>query len=151
MKKFIYPLSGSGPAIRNDFKEANGTYILHWYKGDKPRGISRLLGNDCEGILYIGETTGPLYDRVSLLETAIRNNSKEGQPKPAESGHAQIGKKFYRIRRHIKLTDLRIEVIRCIEDPKKDESKLLEEYVAEFGELPPFNGNYGSEAYWSLF
>lgn len=137
--------------IRSLHHENSGTYKLHWCKNGKPKKICRLLDTDCEGVLYIGETGKALYDRVSSLATAIKSNTKENQPKPKERGHKALSKKFFRIRKHIDIKDLYMEVFPVKLSPKEDESKLIEEYVAEFGELPPLNGNYGSHEHWGLF
>lgn len=137
--------------IRSIYNEEVGTYILHWFKNGKPRKICRLLDTDCDGVLYIGETEKTLYSRVTSLATAILSNSKKNQSEPVEKGHKAFSKKFFRIRKQIDVNDLYVEVINCKISPKEDESKLIEEYVAEYGELPPLNGNYGQHAHWDLF
>lgn len=137
--------------IRYAYNEETGTYILHWFRNGKPRKICRLLGTDCNGIIYIGETEKTLYSRVSSLAVAILSNSDKFQLVPVEIGHKTLSKKFFRIRKHIDVNDLYVEVNSCKISPKEDESKLLEEYVASYGELPPLNGSYGKYAIWKLF
>ena len=137
--------------IKSIYNKEVGTYILRWFKNGKPRNICRLLDTDCHGVLYIGETEKTLFSRVASLATAILSNSKKDQSEPVEIGHHTFSKKFFRIRKHIDVNDLYVEVISCKISPKKDESKLIEEYVAEYGELPPLNGNYGQHAHWDLF
>jgi hypothetical protein len=137
--------------IRTVFGEKVGTYKLHWIVNNEPRKINRLNGHDSDGVLYIGMTEGALYNRVTSLATAIEANSDHSQPEPEESGHKTLAKKFFRIRKLVKIEDLYVEVFRCDKKPKEDESLHIENYIAEFGELPPLNGNYGSHAHWELF
>lgn len=137
--------------IRSIYNEEVGTYILRWFKNGKPRKICRLKGTDHDGVLYIGETKKALYSRVVSLATAIIWNSDKSQSVPVEKGHKTLSKKFFRIRKHINVKDLYVEVNRCKLSPKEDESKLIEEYVAKYCELPPLNGNYGQHAKWDLF
>lgn len=137
--------------IKTDFQEQKGTYILHLYKQGKPTTVCRLKAADSKGILYIGETEKTLYYRVTSLATAIRSNSSDSQSEPNPRGHKSLSKKFYRIRKHIDIENLFVEVREIAKTPKEDESDLLEKYVAEFGELPPLNGNYGKYADWRLY
>jgi len=153
MKIKYYKLTDSDleQKIRTDFLEQKGTYILHLYKNDKPGKICRLLDVDCNGILYIGETDDTLYNRVASLVTAIKSNSSLIQSEPKQRGHMSLSLKFFRIRKHIDIENLVVEVRETIKTPERDESDLLESYVAEFGELPPLNGNYGKYADWGRF
>ncbi len=137
--------------IKNVYGEEAGTYILHWYKNDKPREIGRLLGTDNKGILYIGKTDTPLYKRVFSLQNSIKANSALLQPLPVEKGHKTLSKKFFRIRKRIDINDLYITVNRFKITPEEDESHLLDEYVSRLGELPPLNGVYGKYEHWDLF
>ena len=149
----MYAISDTEMAdkIQKAFQKQNGTYVLHWFDRNSPRQIHRLGGTDKEGILYIGETESTLAKRISLLKQAIDENSDPSQKEPRIIGHATLGAKFYRIRRLIHIDDLYVAVHPAIISPKEDESKRLEEYVSNFGELPPLNGIYGSHAHWKLF
>jgi hypothetical protein len=153
MKIKYYKLTDSDleRRIKTDFQEQRGTYILHFYKNGEPAKICRFRDNDLNGILYIGKTDDTLYNRVTSLATAIKSNSDKSQVEPKQRGHRSLSLKFFRIRKHIELEDLIVEVRETAETPEIDESKLLESYVATFGELPPLNGNYGKYADWSLF
>ncbi len=153
MKRNYIPIADSDlkEKIRSIHRDEAGTYILYWFKNDEPRKIGRLLDTDCEGVLYIGETDKTLYSRVTSLAVSIQSNSDEIQSEPKEMGHKTLSKKFFRIRKHIDVTDLYVEVNTCKISPKEDESKLIEDYVADFGELPPLNGNYGQHPHWDLF
>lgn len=128
-----------------------GIYKLHYFEDGKPRIIHRLLSKDETGVLYIGMTEGPLFDRVCNLQKALVSNWKTDAGKPASSGHTQMGKKYYRIRKKINIDDLYIKVF-SDSNPKQAETDAIEEYVKQFAELPPLNGQYGSyEPDWSMF
>lgn len=128
-----------------------GVYQLHWLENGKPKTINRLCGQDKEGILYIGMTEGKLMKRVSDLQQALKSNSIISLDSPASSGHAQMGMKYFRIRKRIPIRDLSIRVVPH-DEPKKEESERLDDYVKEFGELPPLNGQYGSVSpRWDTF
>lgn len=137
--------------IREVHGENTGTYILHWFQGEKPREICRLLGTDYKGILYIGKTDTPLYKRVTSLQDSIISNSDLSRTKPVEKGHNTLSKKFFRIRKSVQIADLYVIVQRSKVNPGKDESYLLDKYASEYGELPPLNGNYGKYEHWRLF
>ena len=80
-----------------------GIYQLYYFENGLPRAIQRLFSEDKNGVLYIGMTEGPLFDRVSNLQKALVANWKTDAGKPASSGHTQMGKKYYRIRKKINI------------------------------------------------
>lgn len=121
----------------------SGIYQLQWFENGLPRTLTRLCGNDKNGIIYIGMTENSLLKRVCNLQKALLTNSKLSDTEPSTSGHTQMGFKYFRIRRKVKIGDLFIRIITC-EEPKREESKKLDNYVKNFGELPPLNGQYGS-------
>tara|TARA_R110000744_G_scaffold355045_1_gene461497 strand:+ start:547 stop:1020 length:474 start_codon:yes stop_codon:yes gene_type:complete len=128
-----------------------GIYKLYYFEDDKPRMIHRLFCKDETGVLYIGMTEGTLLDRVGNLQKALIINSKAELSKPTSSGHTQMGRKYYRIRKKINIDDLYIKVFPD-SHPKQAETDAIENYVNEFAELPPLNGQYGSfEPKWHLF
>ncbi len=137
--------------IRKLYGEEKGTYSLHWFKDDGPREIGRLLGIDTDGVLYIGKTDTPLYNRVSSLRNSVLSNSAQIQSFPIEKGHKALSMKFFRIRKRIDIKDLYVKVFPAEANPLADESFLLEKYASKFGELPPLNGDYGSQEHWDLF
>ncbi|PHQ59930.1 MAG: hypothetical protein COC08_08010 [Maribacter sp.] len=77
------------------------------------------------------------------LQRALLSNWKAKNDGPASSGHTQIGEKYYRIRKKINISDLRIQIFPD-DKPKQAETDALESYVLNFAELPPLNGQYGS-------
>lgn len=139
--------------IRETFDQDTGTYVLHLFENGKPKMISRFLKTDNTGILYIGKTNGPLHKRVGKdLKDSIIYNSNPKQKEPNIKGHSQLSQKFYRVRLHIQIEDLYIDLSNEFEDSTlREESRMIEEYVSEFGELPPFNGSYGGETHWKLY
>lgn len=130
---------------------SKGIYKLYYFENGRPRTIKRLFSEDSSGIIYIGMTEGPLSYRVGNLQKALVANWETENGKPASSGHTQMGKKYYRIRKKINIDDLHIQIFPH-QHPKQAETDCLENYVSKFAELPPFNGQYGSiEPVWSLF
>ncbi len=128
-----------------------GIYKLYYFRNGQPRTIKRFFSEDPSGLIYIGMTVGPLSHRVANLQRALVSNWRTEEGKPASSGHAQMGQKYYRIRKKINIDDLYIQIF-SDENPKQAETDCLENYVYKFGELPPFNGQYGTiEPVWSLF
>jgi len=128
-----------------------GIYVLHCFENEKPRTIHRLFGHDTKGILYIGMTEGSLVNRVGALQQSLVDNANTDEKEPAHSGHTQMGKKYFRIRKKIDIDSLYIQVFPH-ENPKQAETDALENYVKEYAELPPLNGQYGSfDPEWSIF
>lgn len=105
--------------------------------------IARLGKTDANGILYIGKADN-LYTRVvSLQKSVLSNCNYSGKAKV--KGHKALSKKVFRIQRFLdtsKMT-IKIVVLPTFESIMYAESYLLEEYVRQFGELPPLNGQYG--------
>lgn len=137
----------------NELPESSesGIYKLFYFRDGQPRTIPRLFSEDTHGILYIGRTEGSLKTRVSNLQKALLANWLSNEGKPASSGHPQIGKKYYRIRKKVNINDLYIQIFPA-KNPKQAETDAIENYVKKFAELPPLNGQYGSfDPEWSMF
>jgi len=128
--------------LKEKYQNQKGVYTLHILeKNNTPKIIDRIFGKDNRGIIYIGMASN-LVNRVSDLQKAIMSNSDHSLTSPKIYGHAQSGKKFFRIRKRIAVDSLYVKVY-ISEDPKRNEAHMLENYVATYGELPPLNGNYG--------
>lgn len=140
--------------IKNIFKELEtselakmegcGCYVLRSIEWKD--GINRLKGRDNKNILYIGKAD-VLTKRVKSLKRAIKNNCNDDRDEPKEIGHKSLSRKFFRIRKMVKADQLFIQVFPIDASiPEVLESYLLESYVANYGELPPLNGQYGSHS-----
>lgn len=126
--------------------KASGVYRVHAAARDGARvndvaGIvllSRLLGSDPAGCLYIGRTKN-LPDRFTTLIKAIRPDyaSRDGH------GFARAWWDSPAVRQ--RFPHLCFSVRFC-DDAPVAEAEELAAYRANFGELPPFNALAGSEA-----
>ena len=103
----------------------NGVYILK-----ANRSISRFLGTDKDGILYIGKgnVLGTNH-RVGKFINSINQTEDKHSGGLRFDGKA---KKRYPIE-YCTIT------IKLVKDSSIEESKLLTKYKQEFGELPPLN------------
>lgn len=121
---------------------ASGCYVLR--SNQFFEGIHRLINTDSKSILYIGKADD-LFTRISSLQKSILSNSDHNQLKPKERGHKALSRKYFRIKKSIDSKQLFINYFPMPNlDPNVLESILLECYVAEYGELPPLNGQYGN-------
>lgn len=86
------------------------------------------------------------------LGDSIIYNSDIIQRKPIIKGYNALSQKFYRVRLHIKIEDLYLNISSDFNfSPETEESLMFEKYASHFGELPPFNGQYGGSEHWELF
>jgi len=121
--------------IKDQFGEGGGVYILKCYKSPDnpiPISVNRLLSNDEEGVLYIGMETNFL-SRVPDLKKSISQQYK--------SNTHECGTRYKSnpaILKMFPFENLYLELLDS-ENPGDTESKLLQKYEEEFGELPPFN------------
>ena len=106
--------------------------------------ISRLGGTDSKGILCIGKADN-LYNRVASLQKSVLKNCNNND-KVKIGGHQSLSKKVYRIQRFLDVSKMTIKIVvlPTYESILYTESYLLEDYVNQFGELPPLNGQYGN-------
>lgn len=105
----------------------------------KPHILSRLLGNDEEGVLYIGQSE-KLNDRLRLLFRVLH-------PEKYKATAHTFGDK-YRINNSLKMKfpvkSLAISFEK-VDDAKTCEEKLIRKYSEKFGEVPPCNSNSPKE------
>ncbi|WP_299804984.1 hypothetical protein [uncultured Shewanella sp.] len=131
--KFVISSPDFWYQIDASFDKSGGMYILSCL-GDEsiPRPISRLLGLDSEGILYLGMASSFL-DRVIELKKSLSPShcSRSHDCGVRYKNHQEISTMFPYDR-------LQIELIRS-DDPKVTEQEALRKYLEEFGELPPLN------------
>lgn len=112
-----------------------GIYILRKYNSKGViTPIPRLIKLDTEGILYIGKSDD-LTRRLGVLVNLINGTTKTGK-------HS-MGRRFQEVsilKQHIKPENLKLHIT-IIDKPRELESKLLDKYLNEFGELPPLNNS----------
>lgn len=128
------PLAQSFEDIANPW----ACYILY-----QNTPTQRLGGTDAKGILYIGKADN-FHTRVVSLQQSVLYNCNNND-KAKIKGHKSLSKKVFRIQGLLdtsKMT-IKIAVLPTYESIMYAESYLLEEYVRQFGELPPLNGQYG--------
>ena len=126
----------SNDSFWNDINEQHsvngGVYKVIATENKKPIPISRLLGKDNEGVLYIGQT-------ISFLDRVIELK-KSTAPKYVSSNH-EFG---FRYKEHpsIKINfpyDKLFIDLQPSNKPDELEKEELKKYYEQFGELPPLN------------
>lgn len=114
--------------------KCGGVYIIHSFNKKNPIKIDRVLGQDEEGILYIGKSEN-IRERLRMLRRVLN-------PKQKATAHT-FGKKYNenkKLREAFPLKSLYISY-RISNDPKALEFNLLRKYFLKFGEVPPFNSS----------
>ena len=116
-------------------KGSEGIYFLHALdKNGRPIHLSRLLGIDKQGILYIGTTKGrTLSERLSDFRKTILPGYKG-------SGHI-AGRKYNKLpvlQKAFPYNTLAFS-FRICDNPPSEEDKEIESYKQRFGEKPPLN------------
>ena len=126
--------------------KVGGVYRVHAAARDGARmsdaagvvSVSRLLGSDPGGRLYIGMTTNLLGRFPTLLKAIMPNyRGRDGH------GFARAWWDSPAVRQrfpHLSFS------VRICDDAAANERQELLAYRAEFGELPPFNALAGSDA-----
>ena len=120
--------------INNEFGGSGGVYVLKSISdtNNLPITINRLLGNDVQGILYVGKANC-FTDRVAELKKSIA-------PDYASDSH-ECGSRYKNnsnIQKAFPFESLCIELIRS-GNPRQAELEMLKKYEESFGELPPLN------------
>jgi hypothetical protein len=131
--------------IKDTLSEAVKDVVNPWacYILFQNKPIARLGKTDTNGILYIGKADN-LYNRVASLQQSVLSNCNNSD-KAKIKGHQALSKKVFRIQRYLDTSKMTIKIIvlPSYESILYTESYLIEEYVSQFGELPPLNGQYG--------
>jgi hypothetical protein len=111
-----------------------GVYKIHIYDKSKPLTISRLLCNDKQGVLYIGQSEGKegVAKRLKGFLTNI-NNSKSN----SHTAGFKIANRT-KLKTFLKNKQL---FFTCYQDsnPTTAERNELNNYIKKFGETPPLN------------
>jgi excinuclease UvrABC nuclease subunit len=119
----------------NQVPELPGIYRIYSIDGnDNPHPLTRVLGTDSDGVLYIGKSKN-LRERVRMLWRVL-------QPNYGATAHT-FGinyKSLEVIRNAFPYETLAIEY-ETNEDPKEYEKVQIEIYRQIYGEVPPLNGS----------
>ena len=117
--------------INTDFDNGGGVYELYCSMSNKEIiPICRLLKEDENGTLYIGKADSFL-DRVIELKKSISLTSSNHECGVRYKESDVIKEKFPYENLYVKLTGS--------DDPRLLETKKLDDYIKEFGEVPPLN------------
>lgn len=121
--------------INHGFNNDGGVYKVHCLKNNnesKVHSLTRLLGEDTEGVLYIGKADSFL-DRVIDLKKSLLPNYK------SENHHVGLRyNKNQALQSKFKIENLCVSLIKS-SNPSNLEKDELKKYEKIFGELPPFN------------
>lgn len=132
--KFIGKLSDSKlwDDINWRFENRGGSYILFSKNDNEVRPISRALGKDPSGTLYVGKADCFL-DRVINLKKSLSPNYK--------SGNHICGRRYKKMEKFVSMFPFETLYVELTEhsNPEELERIRLENYVQEFGEVPPLN------------
>lgn len=122
------------------WRKANKGYIYPGgvYKVIASSPVSRVLGIDQEGILYIGK--GDMLsgnNRIGKLINAFNKTERKHE----------AGVRYIKLNYDLKfpISELRLHIT-LVEHPAKTEAELLDEYLTRFGELPPLNRQGGIQS-----
>lgn len=133
MKRFLL----SDAEFFQNVPAGGGIYRLHCFSDDKQHTVlpvSRVLGIDPEGVLYLGKAT-VFTDRVVNLKKSIL---------PGFQGTSHICGRRYKLEIYKSFGE-KFPVNRlCVsfeptDTPEPDEKDALSTYTKRFGELPPLN------------
>ncbi|MBM3417509.1 MAG: hypothetical protein FJY17_01135 [Bacteroidetes bacterium] len=128
------PISLGDDGFWKRIPESGGIYFIYGYKNKLPIKISRFLGIDNDGVLYIGKSEN-LRERLRMLWRVLN-------PKLKATAHT-FGTKYNnnkRLREAFPLKTLYVSY-KITSEPKTLESELLDKYFLKFGEVPPFNSS----------
>ncbi len=113
-----------------------GIYKVFSQQAGKRVPVSRVGGDDPEGILYIGQSI-KLGSRLRLLAKSFHAPPPSG--KLWQHGAEEIYWQCAAVQKRYPLENLFVEILPC-RDPKQQEMIEISQYYQKFGEVPPFNG-----------
>jgi len=146
---------------KNPLIEQGGVYILRSYLDDQqPSSVPRFLATDPFGILYIGMSKcleSRLFELIKYLKPSdiFADNAKHLAANKYSSNEKMQQRFPYSLLRVTYLPTITLEETGLIDKkydeiysdlytPRAVEFHLLNEYLAEYGELPPLNAASGS-------
>jgi hypothetical protein len=118
----------------NRIPQSRGVYLIHFYNDEIPAKLQRVLGQDNEGVLYIGKSEN-ISERLRMLWRVLN-------PKLKATAHT-FGIKYNankKLREAFPFNSMFISY-KISNEPKKLESELLDKYFLKYGEVPPFNSS----------
>ncbi|WP_250432452.1 hypothetical protein [Hanstruepera flava] len=120
-------------SIDANTKLKKGIYKIYWIRNNgKPKHISRILGTDKEGLLYIGKTDGTVRNRLNQFRcTAFLKSTNHSGALKYRTSNA--------LREAMNNSELFFVAEYCI-NPSEKEKILIKEYRDLYGEVPPLNG-----------
>ena len=119
--------------IKDAFGAGGGIYTLSCVdENGTTIPIGRLLGEDPDGILYIGMAAS-FHDRVIDLKKSLspKHVSRSHECGVRHKSHAGVSNRFPYDRLHLEMVSAA--------DPRAAEREALQLYIDKFGELPPLN------------
>lgn len=128
------PISLGDDGFWKRIPESGGIYFIYVYNNKLPIKVSRVLGIDNDGVLYIGKSEN-LRERLRMLWRVIN-------PKLKATAHT-FGTKYNnnkKLREAFPFKSLYVSYTITTE-PKTLESELIDKYFLKFGEVPPFNSS----------
>ncbi len=128
----------SEPDFWKEIPKEEGVY---WIYGLEPNGepcfINRLFGLDPTSLLYVGQSKD-LRERLRMLWRTIQEDY-------LANAHT-FGKKY----KHIEKANIKFPIhslavgFELCSSAKHREAEVLEKYIADHGEVPPFNSSSSS-------
>lgn len=131
-----YPINNN-PILPANLANQKGVYVIYALNSDEtPQVINRVLKTDKNGVLYIGQTTDQDFKKRLDSFKRVMN------PTLAANNHsgALNMKEIERLRERFPITTLFVSIIPSA-TPKQEETRMIEAYRQEFGEVPPLNGS----------
>jgi len=129
-----YPIN-KNPILPPKLSNKIGVYVIFARNEHGAIPISRVLDIDCEGRLYIGQTSDTFEERLQMFKRVMKPNYKS----TGHSGALNL-KEIELLRNKFTIETIYVGVIEY-PSPKELEEKMLEEHRQEFGEVPPLNNS----------
>lgn len=130
----MYKLSNNPIFPKNEGNQ-KGVYVIIVLDNNVPKIIKRILGDDHDGVLYIGQTQRSFTDRVEMFKRVMSTENKT----IAHSGALNI-KENKALRDYLKNCELVVKIFPS-DNPKELEGEMIMAYKEVFGEVPPLNSS----------
>ncbi len=114
-------------------------------KDKKPIVISRWLGKDSKGIIYIGQNGNMEKRRIRFIKGFDSGGTLKNKIGHPAGNWIHILNKLNVT--HIELKNLEYSYCET-EEPEQFEREIIGKYVEIYGELPPFNSSFPKRKEW---